>query len=77
MLSAFLRINLSKGSLTAHPIVLPNLKINSISHEDLMRYFNEDEANELYNNYYCKAILKLSTSITANFESNMNFVIFF
>ena len=77
MLSAFSRINLPSGHLTVNPLRVNELKINELSEEDLMRYFNEegDTENEV-NNYYYKAVLKLSTSITATFESSHNYVKF-
>lgn len=74
MLSAFSRINLSRGSLTVNPLIVPELKINELSHEDLMRFFNITDREQFYNDYYCKAVLKLSTCITATFELSPNFV---
>lgn len=71
MLSAISQINLSSGQFTVNPLRLDELKINELSEEDMMRYFNDE--NEM-NNYYCKAILKLSFSITATFESSHNYV---
>lgn len=72
--AAFSRINLNSGPLTVNPLRLNELKINEISQEDLMRYFNEGDTENVDNDYYCKAVLKLSTSITAAFESSHNYV---
>lgn len=71
MLSAFSQINLSSGQFTVNPLRLDELKINELSEEDIMRYFNDEDE---MNNYYCKAVLKLSFSITATFESSNNYV---
>lgn len=75
MLSAFSRINLSSGNhLTVNPLRLSGLKINELSQEDLMRYSNEEDVE--YKDYYCKAVLKLTTCINATFESDYNFVLY-
>ena len=86
MLSAFSRIQLTSGSITINPLILPELKIVELSDEDFLKHFyslnGEEDYNEcafveehlMNNDYYCKAVLKLSTSITASFESNPNYV---
>ncbi len=82
MLSAFSRLRLNSGDcITLKPLLLPELQINELLHEDLMRYFNEpepetNEHSQMKNDYYCKAVLKLSNSIMATFESNFNYVQF-
>lgn len=75
--AAFFRINLPSGHLIANPLKLDEVKINEISEDDMMKYFNEDDGIEKEtNNYYFKAVLKLAMSITATFESNHNYVIY-
>lgn len=74
MLSAFSQINLSSGHFTVNPLRLNELKIIELTEEDMMRYFNEGDTENEMNNYYCKAVLKLSTSIIATFESSHNYV---
>lgn len=89
MLSAFSRIQLTSGPITVNPLVIPELKVVELSDEDFMKHFysfegdgeeaSENENNKVVgqlmkNDYYCKAVLKLPTSITATFESNPNYV---
>ena len=75
MLSSFSRITLSSRQIISSPLILPELLIENLSHEDYMRYFDEDEEIDRFkNDYFCKAVLKLSTNITATFESEFTYV---
>lgn len=88
MLSSFSRIQLSSGPITLNPLILAHLKVAELSDEDFLKYFysldcdgGEDDYNNLAenlirNDYYCKAVLKLPSSVTATFESNPNYVFF-
>lgn len=82
MLSAFSRIQLTSGPITVNPLILPELKVVELSDEDLLKHFYSFESEygdgicvTEHNDYYCKAVLKLSTTVTATFESDSNYVL--
>lgn len=81
MLSSFSIIKLPSEpeKLTLKPLILPELLINELNSEDVMRFFgyqDDDNYNYLYgNDYYCGAVLKLSKSISVSFESSINYVL--
>ena len=84
MLSAFARLKLNSGEqLIVKPLCISELKINEFSQDDLMRYFSgvdgvdvDMDNDNFKNDYYCKAVLKLTTSVTATFESTFNYMFF-
>ena len=80
MLSSFSRIKLPNElePLTFKPLLLPELLINELSSEDILRFFgyHDDNFNYMFgNDYYCGAVLKLCKSMfSESFESSVNYV---
>lgn len=77
MLSALSRISLSNSTIFSTPVTIPSLKICELSQDDCIKFFGceNEELLAFDNGYYCKVVLKLSTAITASFESDYNYVI--